>query len=274
MSFKIGNGLWPLILISVVLVAIAIWAPSNVVTIILSIPFLLFSPGYSLMLALFPDKRSFDGMRRGVLSLALSAALVAIGGLILNYTPWGISNISVLLALLGLMLVFSFTAWVRERKIPLSERFILDFSLDLPMKNLLDKGLYLVLGITILFAIGTFSYLIATSPAEEAYTEFYFFDAIDQTNNQKVFKEGEKSQIMVGIYNQNQESLFYGITVKIDGVKNNELTGLNLANKEALEIPVDFTPVSSGDDQRIEFTLYNMENGEVLQTIFLMIDVS
>jgi len=274
MNFKIGSGLWPLVLISGALVTIAIVAPSNVVTIILSVPFLLFSPGYSLMLALFPDKRNFDGMRRAVLSLAISTALVALVGLILNYTPWGISNKSILFTMFGLILIFSFTAWIRERRLPLAERFRFDFSLDLPMKNLFDKGLYLLLGVVIVCAIGAFIYLIATSPGEEAYTEFYFLNADDQNNNQQAFKEGETSQIMVGIYNQNKELLSFGITINIEGIKNNDLTDLNLAYKETLEIPVDFTPVSSGNSQKVEFVLYDMESNQVLQTIFLMINVS
>ncbi|MCK4222104.1 MAG: DUF1616 domain-containing protein, partial [Dehalococcoidia bacterium] len=54
--------------------------------IVLGLPFLLFSPGYALIAALFPKKGSLDGIERIALSFGLSIAVVPLIGLILNYT--------------------------------------------------------------------------------------------------------------------------------------------------------------------------------------------
>ena len=75
--------------------------------------FVLFLPGYSLIRALF-GSRELDNIERFALSVGLSLALVPMAGLLLNYTPWGIRTEPVTLSLLGLTLVFSSVAIVRD----------------------------------------------------------------------------------------------------------------------------------------------------------------
>jgi hypothetical protein len=75
--------------------------------------FVLFLPGYSLIKALFGSKE-LDNIERFALSIGLSLALVPMAGLLLNYTPWGIRTTPVTLSLLGLTLVFSLAAVVRD----------------------------------------------------------------------------------------------------------------------------------------------------------------
>jgi hypothetical protein len=52
--------------------------------------FVLFLPGFMLILALYPRGEELDGLERAALSVGLSLAIVPIVGLALNYTPWGI----------------------------------------------------------------------------------------------------------------------------------------------------------------------------------------
>jgi len=75
--------------------------------------FVLFLPGYSLIRALFSGKE-LDSIERFALSVGLSLALVPMAGLLLNYTPWGIRTTPVTLSLLGLTLVFSSAAVIRD----------------------------------------------------------------------------------------------------------------------------------------------------------------
>jgi hypothetical protein len=75
--------------------------------------FVLFLSGYSLIKVLFSSKE-LDNIERFALSIGLSLALVPIVGLLLNYTPWGIRTTPVTLSLLGLTLVFSSAAVVRD----------------------------------------------------------------------------------------------------------------------------------------------------------------
>lgn len=65
---------------------------------ILVLPLVLFLPGYALIAALFPAKSNLDGIERTALSFGLSIAIVPLMGLGLNYTPWGIRLLPILIS--------------------------------------------------------------------------------------------------------------------------------------------------------------------------------
>jgi uncharacterized membrane protein len=65
----------------------------------LGLPLVLFLPGYSLIAALFPAKSDLDGIERTALSFGLSIAVVPLIGLGLNYTPWSIRLVPILICL-------------------------------------------------------------------------------------------------------------------------------------------------------------------------------
>lgn len=77
MRIKIGNGLLPLNLLVVALIAVIIFSSSNVLHIVLGLPFVLLFLGYTLVLALFPKKEGMSGVERAVLSFGLSIAVAA-----------------------------------------------------------------------------------------------------------------------------------------------------------------------------------------------------
>lgn len=60
---------------------------------------ILFLPGYSLVELLYAKKKELDGLTRVALSIGLSLALVPLIGLVLNYTPFGIRLIPVVVSL-------------------------------------------------------------------------------------------------------------------------------------------------------------------------------
>jgi uncharacterized membrane protein len=77
--------------------------------------FVLFLPGYSFVKALMPGK-AIDQVERAALSIGMSLAIVGINALIINYTPWGISTVSLTISLLALTFILSTTAVVREHQ--------------------------------------------------------------------------------------------------------------------------------------------------------------
>lgn len=78
--------------------------------------FTLFLPGYSLIKLLFQEK-ILDITETTALSIGMSLAILPTTGLILNYTPWGITTISITLSLLTLTIIFATAAILREHKI-------------------------------------------------------------------------------------------------------------------------------------------------------------
>lgn len=66
---------------------------------ILGSVFVLFIPGYVTLEALFTGDRQLDSIERFALSIGLSLASVSLVGLLLHYTPWGLTLTSTLIAL-------------------------------------------------------------------------------------------------------------------------------------------------------------------------------
>lgn len=102
--FTIPEGTYPFVYIRYTLVAI----------------FVSWCPGYSFTRALFPKSSKKNGPRslsvaeRYSLSLGLSLVLVAIVGMLLNYTPWGIHLAPISLCLFSITAVFATAAAIRE----------------------------------------------------------------------------------------------------------------------------------------------------------------
>jgi uncharacterized membrane protein len=80
------------VVISLVLVPLAIFCGGNPASLVLGLLLALFSPGYSLVVAIFPKRYDLDLVRRLALGFGLSIAVVVLVGIILNFTPWGIST--------------------------------------------------------------------------------------------------------------------------------------------------------------------------------------
>lgn len=90
----------------------------------LGLVFALWLPGYSFVRILFPQqlpikesKTYLELIERITLSFGMSLATVPIIGLLLNYTPWGVRLVPIILSLLILTLVFSTVAVIREKKL-------------------------------------------------------------------------------------------------------------------------------------------------------------
>ena len=87
-----------IVALSLILLPLAAFT-TGALRIALGLAFGLFFPGYTLIAALFPKKDSLNGIERLALSFGLSIVVVPLIGLILNYTPWGISLYPILVSL-------------------------------------------------------------------------------------------------------------------------------------------------------------------------------
>jgi len=103
--FAIPEGAFPLVYVRYALVAI----------------FVSWFPGYCFVRALFPAKPStksenkiLSAAERYALSLGLSLVLVALVGMLLNYTPWGIRLAPFGLSLFSMTVIFATAAAIRE----------------------------------------------------------------------------------------------------------------------------------------------------------------
>ena len=89
---------------------------------------ILWLPGHSFTRALLPSGtvsktkgENSEFMERAALSIGMSLTLVAIVGLLLNYTSWGIRLTPIVASLVSLTIIFATAAIIRERKIRIQQ---------------------------------------------------------------------------------------------------------------------------------------------------------
>ena len=276
LRLRIGSGLIPQSILVISLILIIIFIPSFVLRIILGLPFLLFFPGYSLILVLFPKKDQIGGIERFALSFGLSIAVVPLIGLILNYTPLGITLESTLYSITGFIFIASIIASLRLARLDESDRFSLKFqSIRLGWTgNKWDKALSVVLVISILAAITVLGYVIATPKVGEKFTEFYVLGPGGEASGYpEEISIGEEVAVILGIVNREQEKTSYLVEIIINGISYSEKGPLNLENDEKWESQVSFQSDKLGNDQKVEFLLYRGGQSEVYRTLHLWIDV-
>ena len=277
MNIKTRNELIPLNLLVFVLMVAIIFFPSNVLRVILGLPFLLFFPGYVLVAALFPKKKGVDNIERVALSFGMSILVVVLIALIFNYTPWGIRVETLLYSTAFFIFATSIVSWLRRKKLPERDRFGIEFHLAVPGwdEGMLNRVLFVIMVLVILGTVGTLSYIAATPKVEERFTEFYILGlegrAVDYPNQLVV---GEEGKVIMGIINREHEAVSYRVEVRVNGVKNNKVEPIVLDHDEKWEQEVSFIARKTGANQKVEFLLYKSEEIEPsLKPLQLWVDV-
>lgn len=277
MRIRIQNELWLVNILAILLIVIVTFFPSNVLRIILGLPFLLFFPGYTLIAALFPRKNALDSVENLGLSFGLSVAVVPLMGFLLNYTHWGVRLYPILVSLTIFIVITSLVAWYQRRRLTEDETPAISFNLSLtPWKgsNLLNKVLSVILILAILGFIGTMVNTFAVSRSGERFTEFYVVGlegkAMDYPNELNVGKMGKA---IVGVTNHEKGETSYRVEVRINGVRNNKLEPIVLSDEQQWKEIVSFTPNSAGDNQKIEFLLYKNTDSAAYSRLHLWVNV-
>lgn len=276
MKFRVGNGLLPMNLLVIVLIPIIILVPSNAARIILGLPFMLFFPGYALITVLFPKKGDIGGVERAALSFGISIAVVAFLGLVNNYT-WGITVSSSLASIAIFIFIASIVAWYRLRRLAEEERFSTSFDLSFAWQgqSTLDKALSAILTVAIVGAVGTLVYAAVTPEVGERFTELYILGREGKAANYPTeLRVGEEDKVTLGIINQEQETVSYQIVVTIDGIKTSGLGPVTLEHEGKWEGEVSFTPTKTGNNQKVEFSLYEGDKPSPEESVHLWINVA
>lgn len=285
MKARRDKDLWLIGILTILLIVVIAFSPSTIARITLGLPFLLFFPGYVLIAALFPKRRSLGGVERVALSFGLSIAVVPLIGLILNYTPWGIRLYPILISLAVFILATSGVAWYRRGKLAPEERFRASFNIRLPFwrgQSMTDKVLSVVLAVVIAGAIGTLGYAIATPKVGEKFTEFYMLGPEGRAEHYpEELKVGEEGRVILGIVNHEQERASYKVEVWIDGEKaklriegeDRDEIKVELEHEQEWEKVVGIVPQTTGENQKMEFVLYKEGGPYFEEPPYLWIDV-
>ncbi|MEM2613586.1 MAG: DUF1616 domain-containing protein [Nitrososphaerota archaeon] len=108
---------------------------------------ILFLLGFVFIKMLFPEGRELDNVEKAALSMGVSLALIPLTVLILNYTPYGVNSISLLVTLSLLTILFAVTALVRQRENMKPESTILGCQVGFSLLDVSYFALPLVLAV-------------------------------------------------------------------------------------------------------------------------------
>jgi uncharacterized membrane protein len=109
---------WATLIFTVVTLFLVLQIPENAYPVVYAryffgSLFVLLMPGYALIKALYPAKR-LDSIERIGLSIGMSIALVCLDAFLLNFSPWKITLLSLVLSLSAVITVFATIAVTRE----------------------------------------------------------------------------------------------------------------------------------------------------------------
>ena len=229
--------------LTLVLVAVIVLLPESVFRIILGLPFALFFPGYALVAAVFPGHAGAGNILRFTFSLALSFALTAIIGIILNYTPFGINLHPMLYTLTALTLAASLVAWYRWLRLPSDERYVAPFDLykDFFRGEKLDRTLSLLVAAALVIALAVLIYTIWLPRTGERFSEFYVLG-----------EQGQASDYILDLGGDDREIAF-----------------VILQPEEVWEQKVEFSAGTSGENEKIEFLLFKGDEAEPSRSVYV-----
>ncbi len=246
--------------------------------VILGLPFILFFPGYALIVALFPKKDDLDSIERVALSFGLSIAVVPLLGLVLNYTPWGIRLLPILVTLILFIGLMSGIAFYRRHKLPPAERFIPALELNLPnLKEFsrLDKVLSILLVLAIFFALGSIFYVVVTPKTGERFTEFYLLGKNHKAEGYpRHLSPGEEGEVIAGVVNHEYRPVKYYLIVKMGKYYKSRLGPIQLDHGQKWEQPVKFSARREQKNLKVEFLLFRQGDRSPYRSLHLWVNIT
>jgi uncharacterized membrane protein len=253
----------------------------------LGLPMVLFIPGYALIAALFPAKDDLDGIERVALSFGLSIAVVPLIGLGLNYTPWGIRLIPILVSLSCFTISMALITIYRREALA-ENAFIVPFQdiydsaraeIFSKPDSKLDRILSIILVLSILASVITLAYVVVTPKQGEKFTEFYILGPEGMADGYNTeLEDGDSVDVIVGIVNHEYEIVDYSLELQLNNKSiemPEDLRHISLAHNQTWEKPLSFIPTDTGTEMKLQYLLYRQENmTEAYRDLHLWINIS
>ncbi|HWR24773.1 MAG TPA: DUF1616 domain-containing protein [Methanosarcina sp.] len=271
-----GNQKFPsdLLLVAglVILTDIFVLIPAfsgSFIRIVFGLPFVIFLPGYALIAMLFPDKTGLEGMERVALSIGMSVAVVPLIGLALNFTPWGIKEIPLLVSLSLFILLMSAIAYFRRKQLP--EDGVFEVPLKKSVLSLLsgflekpesktEGNFRLLLVLSFLILIGIVAYISLMPQEKEPFTKFYMLGPERMANNYKTdYIKGESGTYIIGIVNKEHRTVDYTMEAKLENQSlplPENMQHIRLADNTTFEEPLEISPSVEGNNMKLQFLLF------------------
>lgn len=262
---------------------LAIYLPvlnESPIRVVLTLPMILFLPGYCLIAALFCKEDDIDLIERIALSFGLSIAMVSLIGLGLNFTPWGIRLEPIVISLTLFTVVMVLIAHYRRTLLVPTERFRFPFfeiastvrESFIPHEgSRIDRILTIILVVSVLIAVTTTIFVIAFPKQGERFTEFFILGE-NQTaaGYPDRINAGEQYPLYIGMVNHEYRPVTftirtYGMLMEFNTTTNaSRIISMDplwqhsrtLAHNETAIVPYNLS-VNKSVYNRIGFLLFN-----------------
>jgi len=261
---------------SSILLLIIIIDPNGLLRIILGLPFILFIPGYILIFALFPTKKTdkgIDNTERIAISLGLSIAIVALIGIGLNYSPLDIQLGSGVLTVFAFITLLGGVGVYRWYKTNPTERYVVLFDFEkiqIKSVNKYDKILTIILIISIIITAVFFAYASISPKTFERSTEFYLSGENGKAEGYpQNLSLGENASVIIGIINNEYQTINYTVEIWLVDHTNNNAWFMDKIN-------VTLDHVATNKEKKwmpqweYNYTFNISKTGENLELVFLL----
>lgn len=256
---------------------------------------LLFVPGYTLTLLVFPEQRSsvdprssretveprgIDGAERIVLSVALSVVIAMFVALFVHLVGLGVRVEPVLLTLNAVVFTASLVAAYRLANVPIDQRFqpapwewVRDVRTEFASFRGLDRYL-LIVGLVLLALVGMGTAYTAVTPGpDDRYTEMYLLHqnetgGLAATDYPTELTAGTTTPFTVGVRNHEFEPVSYTVVVELQRTERRDATApireerelgrfrLSTAHGDTVEYEYNVSSTMTGEDLRLVYLLY------------------
>lgn len=297
----ITDLLFVLLFTAVAAVVVGTDVLSGPVRALAGLSFVLFLPGYALVAAFYPEAvgekgygynatRALSLLERAVFAVILSIASVALLALAVDYTPYDVARLPVLVAVVGWTVLFTLVAAIRRLRLPADQRFVLGvgdwlltdrrflrkhpsslrssppFEPDSEEEVLLN--VLVVVGVLVLAA--SVGFAAVADPADESFTELYLLSENDDGEMvaegfETTFDGDESIPLVVAIGNHEGDAVEYTGVVMLqetddDGAvqSREELDRFRtgVGDGESEDVELDLMPSMAGEDLRLTVLLY------------------
>lgn len=233
-----------------------------------------------LVLGLSTPREGIDSVERVVLSIGVSCVIVALIGLLLNYTRWGITLEPLSVVLTVIIVVMTGIGAERRWRLPKQARyrapygpwFASVYSEFSNSDSRTETVLNIAIVVSVLVIASSFVYAVSVPHDGEQFTELSLLTEDDgelvADDYPRQFTRGETRSVVVGLSNHEHETVEYTVVVELQQVSDRgedtvvlqsvELDRLNatLAHNQTEYLTSEVTPTTTGERQRLAFMLY------------------
>lgn len=248
-------------------------------------------PGYALIAVLFPRRsgadganrlRRIDGIERLVLSVATSIVLGPLVILGVNFTPFGLEPVPIVVSLSATTGTLALLAAWRRSGLPSDQRYRVPIRRWVAgLRGRTDGGLVATVATVVVvvgLALSTAGvvWAIYERPPGETLTEFYVVTESEEWPGTQMgpypetLTVGETTTLVVGVGNHEHASQEYTVVTSLQRVDTEAMTTTSyreldrtstpvLAHGQNWTTPVAITPTTAGDELRLTFALFRGE---------------